>query len=690
MNDLDAFVSFLQEEERRSYDAVLADDRSAAIDFYNGLPYGDEEEGRSQVVTRDVAETVDYMTVSLVRTMVSSDKVVEFECSDKAIAEQATLAVSRTFFQGQRGYQFIHDWAKAGLLEKASVAKCCVVKQPPKRVQEEVSVDELTAAQEAGLDIIEAEPADEMGSVFKVTVLQPQPPKFLDYVVPNEQYSFAQDATDLDEDCVYSGFHEEVTLSKLASEGFVTDDLADWTITRPENTVLAQSRNVNKSMVPIDRKGANRKVVRHEEYSRYDLNGDGIAELLLTHRVGNKILTRADTGELAIEVVDEQPGVSWCPFPMSGSIIGQSLADKVMDIQLISSVTMRQVLDGFYFANNPSTFVHEDAIGDNTIDDLLTVRPGAIKRWKGAVQPQVVTGSADIGSGINLMELLRGDKESRTGITRLNQGIDADALNKTASGTAMMQAQGQQIEEYIARNFAESFARLMLKKYRLMRKYGEPFDMVVDGEVVKVDPQTWPDDMQVAVRVGLGTGRKDQRIAYRMQLLEIAQAAVQGGSRIFDDSTLYNNLKGLVADMSLGSARDLLIDPESLGPPEEKPDPEMAKAQADAMMQAEKLKAQQVDAEAKNMLALQKQEADLDLARQKLEYDLAAAREKSALEADLARDKAETEAQLAIKKIDMEYQLALIRIANEREIADSQNEAEDEMTTNRPGGALDE
>jgi len=211
---------------------------------------------------------------------------------------------------------------------------------------------------------------------------------------------------------------------------------------------------------------------------------------------------------------------------------------------------------------------------------------------------------------------------------------------------------------------------------------------VVDGEVVTVDPQAWPDDMQVAVRVGLGTGRKDQRIAYRMQLLEIAQAAVQGGSRIFDDSTLYNNLKGLVADMSLGSARDLLIDPESLGPPEEKPDPEMAKAQADAMMQAEKLKAQQADAEAKNMLALQKQEADLDLARQKLEYDLAAAREKSALEADLARDKAETEAQLAIKKIDMEYQLALIRIANEREIADAQ--ADDEMSDSRPGGALDE
>ena len=60
------------------------------------------------------------------------------------------------------------------------------------------------------------------------------------------------------------------------------------------------------------------------------------------------------------------------------------------------------------------------------------------------------------------MEWLTGERKAARAL-RLNQGLDADALNKTASGTAMMQAQGQQQEEYIARNLAETMARLFMK-----------------------------------------------------------------------------------------------------------------------------------------------------------------------------------------------------------------------------------
>src|SRR3546814_3523820 len=52
--------------------------------------------------------------------------------------------------------------------------------------------------------------------------------------------------------------------------------------------------------------------------------------------------------------------------------------------------------------------------------------------------------------------------------------------------------------------------------------------------------------------------RKDQRLQYRMTLLEIAQQALQGGSRIFNDEKLYNIVKGMIADANLGSAREYL------------------------------------------------------------------------------------------------------------------------------------
>src|SRR3546814_8832223 len=100
----------------------------------------------------------------------------------------------------------------------------------------------------------------------------------------------------------------------------------------------------------FNRSGANRKVWLHEEYARFDLNGDGIAELLMVHRVGNTILMR--DGQYAIEEIEEQPGVVWCPFPATGRIVGQSLADKVMDIQRVRSVLMRQALDNIFQSNS--------------------------------------------------------------------------------------------------------------------------------------------------------------------------------------------------------------------------------------------------------------------------------------------------------------------------------------------------
>jgi hypothetical protein len=695
--DLDSLVAFLREEEENSRDEYIDEERAVAIDFYNGEPFGDEEEGLSQVVTRDVAEVVDYMTVSLLRTMVSGDKVVEFDYPDGDIAEEATAAVTYQFHQGQDGYRFLHDWIKAGLLEKTSTAKCCVEEQPPKRVDIQLPPEGLAMLEDEGAQIIGVEALDELGTMYSVAYLEPQPPTFRDYVVPNEECDIAQDTRDLDDDGVYIGFRTPKTLSQLAEMGFDTDELSEMDDYSDDNGILAEARDSSDRQywrTGFNRSGANRKVWYREEYARYDLNGDGIAELLLIHRVGTKILQWADRetayGNYAIQEIDEQPGVIWCPFPAAHRLIGQSLADKVMDIQRTNSVVLRQILNGFYFANNPRTYVNENAIGDNTIDDLLTVRPGGIVRWQGAIKPETNPGSFDMGSGLSLMEKLAGEKESRTGITRLNQGLDADALNKTATGTALMQAQGQQIEEYLARNFAEAFARLMLKKYRLMRQFGQPMTLSIDGETRQVDPRQWPDDMKVCVRVGLGSGRKDQRLQYRTMVLGIMQAAAKGGSRIVDDNGIYNMVKGVIADANLGSVRDYLVDPSQLPPEEEQPDPKMVEAQAKAMIEAEKVKLDQEKTQGEMMLKARQLEIERELKQQALDYDLQAKREKAALDEQLERDRAEFEATQALQQAEREWQLALMKIEQERELAAARNAQEAELKNFRPGGELDE
>jgi hypothetical protein len=496
----DDLLAFLNQEEGRSYDGSLMDEAEAALNSYNGAEYGDEVEGRSQVVARDVAETTDYMLTSMLDAFVASGRVVEFEPNgedQEDIADDATEAM-HYLYRRKSGYRLIHDWAKGGLLEKIGVVKSCVERKK-KRVEgmyhPMMVPDHAIEAEETN----EPHPVDGSPMIQAVT-LEDMAAEFRDYYVPLEEFRVAPDARDLDS-AVYLCHLTEKSLSDLVEMGF-DPEVLDGIQGDGSTTSLAQARNDGRATWDglTDRSGALRKVWLREEYVLYDLNGDSIAERLCVHRVGNTIL--------AVDEVDYQPFEYWCPFPMQGRLVGQSLADKTMDIQRVNSVLERNMLDSLYFSTAPGTYINEDSCGENTLDDLLTVRPGRIVRFKGAMPPLPEQRPDVSGSAMQAIEFKIRQRESRTGITRLNKGVDEDTLNDTAKGQAQLMARGQQMERYIIRNFAEGVARLFMKKVGLMRKYAQPFRIRVDGEYKEVDPSQWPEDMEVNVVVGLGSGSK--------------------------------------------------------------------------------------------------------------------------------------------------------------------------------------
>ena len=354
-------------------------------------------------------------------------------------------------------------------------------------------------------------------------------------------------------------------------------------------------------------------------------------------------------------------------------MVGYSLADKVMHIQYQRSFVGRQLFDGLALSNMPRPVVDTNMADAETYDDILSPIPGSPIRVRGgmsSVQP-FVTGF-DPAKSLSVMEWITGERESLTGITRLNQGLDADALNKTATGTAMMQAQGQQNEEAIARQFAETIGRLFLKKYRLMRAEGEPFKVKVDGQYRDVDPTQWPEDVNLMIRVGLGSNSKDKRIQYRMAMSQaLAMSMEQGMS---GPEHAFKWFDGMARDTGLGQGDDFAYDPDAepevdpaTGQPkqkQEKPDPEMQARQAEMQMK-------QADAQAR-----------LELDREKAAATIEAMREKHMLEMDLAREKAAAEAQLARDRMNAEMILA-----GEQMRYDAAHKAT--MNDNRPGGRLD-
>lgn len=657
------FLAFLQAEESRAYDGALMEEVEAAIESYNGSPYGDEEDGRSQVVARDVAETTDYMLTSVLDTFVASGRLVEFEpqnVGDEDLCDDATEAM-HYLYRRKSGYRLIHDWAKAGLLEKIGVVKTYAEKRKQR-------VDALYHPAMIPQNAIEAEETDQPhpadGSpMIRAVTLEDAPVQFCDDYVPLEEFRVARDTLhDLDS-AVYLAHITQKSLSDLVEMGFDPSlvSTAQGTV-NPHFTGLSVARDDGRSILYVegnDRTGPNRKVWLNEEYVLFDLNGDGIAERLCVHRVGTTVLN--------VEEVDYQPFEYWCPYPMQGRLIGQSLADKTMDIQRVNTVLERNALDSLYSQVAPGHYVSDECQNEHTVDDLLTVRPNRLIRYTG-VQPPIAEQKNDVSQiAFEAIEFKTRQRESRTGITRLNKGVDEDTLNETAKGQAQLMARGQQMERYIIRNFAEGVARLFMKKIGLMRKYSPPFQIRVDGQYREVDPSQWPEDMEVSVVVGLGSGSKQERIMYRQMVAQAQSMAMMNQAPVCTWENVFNNLASLSRDMGL-APNDIWTDPaQNPQPPQQRQDPK-----AMALMAQVQVKQQQVE-----------QQAQAD--QQKIQ--LAAAQHVDQMHLQAMKDQAESALALRQQNLQAWIDQQQMKLEAEKHAATLDNQQK--IAKLRPGGKLD-
>lgn len=644
--DLETIVSALKREYEDAEDFYTSDiqpEQEAANNYYEAKPFGDEVDGRSQIVMPVVAETIDYMGPSVLRVFLSSDRVIEFEAvseEDEAGADEATAAIHYNFMREQDGSRILADWLQGGLLEPIGVAKTiCETEERVEREQVRVGMDMALAlsgdeiTQLLGPDAEVEGIADNGDETFTVSIKRTKiAKKFRDVTIPLEEFRFSRNARHED-DADYIAHVSLKTRSELVEMGFDRGQVEDLPVSDGLDVVEQRwdsSRWRDTSELPLELQ----TVLLCEEYARMDVDGDGIAERVKVFRVGDDILLDAETGEPSIETVTEQPFSVFVSFTRSNRLVGASLASKVMDLQRVESVVARQMQDGMYLANMPRPLIDMSSdYAATTLEDVLRPIAGSPIRYKGQA-PLPFQAGMDVSKSLAVLEHWHGVREQRSGITRLNQGLDADTLNKTATGAALMQAQGQQMEEAIARNFGEAFGRLMAKKLRLMKAEGAEFPIKLqqpmrgpDGQQVKfstANAANWPDDFRLIIRVGLGTGRKEQKLQYLFALGQLMERGFQVGA--VDAKGLYRLGSEVVSAMNLGQGDDFFVDPSDPEAQQQQGDPEAAAR--DAEMQKEMAKAQ-----AKAAGDQMKVQAQMQTAREKLDAEVMLRREEMAVEA---------------------------------------------------------
>src|SRR5690606_32718381 len=339
-----------------------------------------------------------------------------------------------------------------------------------------------------------------------------------------------------------------------------------------------------------------------------DTDEDGIAELRHFIKIGNKVWLNEETDYVPFSVI--------CPIPLPHQFYGLSIADVVMDIQYQKSVIWRQMLDNLYLTNNPRTAVVN---GQVNLDDLLTARPGGIVRMNAPGMATPLETPFVARDSFGMIEYMDSVKENRTGVTRYNQGTDADSLNKTAHGINAILGQSLKRMELVAKVFADTGIKDLVRKilHCVSRSGMQSLTMKLTNGYVSVDPREWKNQYNITINVGLGTGTKDRQIQMlsllNAKMLELKQT---GRGYLVTEHNDYAHAVKLAEAAGFRSPEIFFTDPRMV-PPEAKQAPppiEILKLQSDEKMKTLDMQvtAQQTDKKLANERWVESMKAQVD------------------------------------------------------------------------------
>lgn len=534
-NEIEDAIGYLETE--------TTDERQRALEYYLGEPYGNEVEGKSSIVTREVAEAVDGALPQLMRLFASGDKVVQFEPvndGDQPFAKQATEYVNWVFNKDNDGFIILHNWFKDALLQKVGIIKAYwedkidVKKESYKGLTD----DELAIImQDPEVEIVEQETTivqeavfDEMTGMEVLPAIITHDVKFKKTTnngkvtvenVPPEEFLISKRAKSIS-DSPFTAHRKMMTRSELIAMGYDEDvvmDLAtgDALEFSPER-IARYSRGEQPTDMDSDDESM-QLVEVFECYLKVDADDDGIAEYKRIVYASHEILEEDEC--------DYNPFHSICPIPIPHKFYGQSLADRAMDIQIIKSTVTRQMLDNLYLTNNYRVGAVE---GQVNLDDLLTSTAGGVIRMKNpnAIIPLTVQSSA--GQSFPMLEYLDSVQAKRTGVSDAQQGLDPNLLqNVTATAVSAMSASSTGKLELIARIFAETGVTSVFRGIlHLLCKYQDKSRVVrINGEFIPFDPREWKTNYNVNINVGLGTGQRQEQLATMQMILAKQEQIIQ-------------------------------------------------------------------------------------------------------------------------------------------------------------------
>lgn len=663
-------LSKMIEDAENFQEEVVSPQREEAAKYYNGLNFTENQEGRSNVVLTELRDVVTAMMPSLMRIFWGPERRVEFlptSTKDIGQAEQETDYINDIVMVSDNpGFLNTYMWFKDALVKTTGVVKwwwddslTTTTHHLNGATEEALSL----VLAEDGVKLVSKQERTETVEGQKLTVYDAEFTRTAEdgrarwMPLPPEEWGFNRGARSIeDADLIYH--HSLKTTTELLDMGISQDDINEFggkssrlpdsperlqrdpSLSAPTDSELSEEAVKTGGFGPLDRHDY------WETYPKLDANGDGRAELRKVCLLG--------PGKHVVENVpaEERPFALLVPDPEPHTVLGLSLYDYIGDLQRISSVIFRGILDSLTAHLNPRYEAVEDQV---SIADLLNHELGAVVRVK---QPNMVRtiGLPFVGGdAIPVMEYVQSIKENRVGVTKAAAGLNPDALqSSTKAAVAATVTAAQQRIELFARIFAETgFKQLMRGLRRLVIRHQPRARMVkLRGKYVEVDPRTWDADRDVTTNVALGLGFVEDRV---QTLGVIAQDQKDwllklGPSNPMVTLGQYRGTMARILKLQGFPNSDefyLPLDPNFQPPPapaEQPPDPAMLVAQAEVQKTQAEMQKMVLDQQLKQQEAIQRaQDAAAERDNQIRIEEMRDERERMKIAADIELKKYELE-----------------------------------------------
>lgn len=598
----------------------LSKEREEATKYYLGRPFGNEQEGRSQYVSRDVQDTIEWIMPQLVEIFLGAERSVEFEPSGDEDVEGANNETDYTNYVIHRqneGFGVIHDFIKDGLMLKTGVVKHW---WDESEIEEREEFNNITDDE---VDLLLGDPDVEIIEHTATNIQGQETSEFIsaqthDVIIlrtsktgrvmlaniPPEEFlisrrSLSKETTDFSchrttktvSDLIEMGIERSVVI-KASEQAIEQDDAAS----SPERLARHSEDSTEPQQGISARTDFAMKELPYEEcYLKVDFDGDGIAELRLVTRIGNIIIVN--------EEIEEYPWSIWSPIRMPHKLIGRSVSDLIKDIQELKSNLIRAMLDNIHLHNHGKWAVLDGMVN---LDDLLTARPMGIVRQRviGAVTRLDAPNLPP--EAFQMLGYIDHVREERSGVSKASQGLDENALaSNTAVGTVeKVMAAAQMRVLLIARVFAETGMKDLFRSVHNLILRNETKEKIfrVTGKFVTVNPGNFKVREDLIISAGIGSANRTEKIRNLSLLSQDFQIIVgQGGpdQTLIQPQNVYNLISEKIRAMGFKNPDSFITNPANVQQKPKEPSVEDKKLQLEVVKLQREAKFDEIEIQVK-------------------------------------------------------------------------------------------